>query len=372
MAPTFPQRSIGGSSVSALGLGCMGMSIPGSNGLPSEEASHATLSAAADLGVTFWDTSDFYGPNHNEELIGRWLAANPGRRDEIFLATKFGCKWSGPGQITVSGSKEYVRMACEASLERLGVECVDLYYAHRMDPNVPIEETVGAMAELVEEGKVKYLGLSECSARTLKRACRVHPIAAVQVEFSPFALEIEDEKIGLLKACREEGVKVVVYSPLGRGFLTGAIKSRADLDPSDVRFKLHPRFSEENFPSNLKMVEGLETMAKEKGCTPGQLALAWVMAQGDGGSASDWLRRDIADTSQISYRFRGRSEWRDSRRTLLLSMSLFHKRMRSVSGTSSIKSGAPKGRDILLLFWRRALLIRLSWSRRRDGSFRGT
>jgi aryl-alcohol dehydrogenase-like predicted oxidoreductase len=287
MAPTFPQRHIGDTPVSALGLGCMGMSIPGgpSGTKPSEADSLATLTAAADAGVTFWDTSDFYGPHHNEELIGRWFKENPERRKEIFLATKFGCRFVGEMKdmrIEVSGSKDYVRQACEASLKRLGVDCIDLYYAHRIDSTVPIEETVGAMAELVKEGKVKYLGLSECSARTIRRACKVHPIAAAQLEFSPFALDIEDEKVGVLKACREEGVKVVVYSPLGRGFLTGTIRKREDMDPSDLRFRMHPRFSEENFPGNLKLVEGLEVMAKEKGCTPGQLALAWVMAQGEG------------------------------------------------------------------------------------------
>lgn len=283
MAPSFPQRKLGDTTVSALGLGCMGMSIPNSAGIPDEKMSLATLTAAADLGVTFWDTSDMYGPHHNEELLGRWFRENPKRRGEIFLATKFAVRITGPGmQMTVDGSAAYVREACEASLKRLGVDCIDLYYAHRIDPKVPIEETVGAMAELVKEGKIKYVGLSECSARTLRRACKVHPIAAAQLEFSPFALEIEDENIGLLKACRENGVKVVVYSPLGRGWLTGSIRSRDDLDPKDMRLTMHPRFSEENFPSNLKLVEGVEVMAKEKGCTPGQLALAWVLAQGDG------------------------------------------------------------------------------------------
>jgi aryl-alcohol dehydrogenase-like predicted oxidoreductase len=285
MSPKFPQRKIGDDFVSAEGLGCMGMTIPGPNGLPSEEECLATLTAAADMGITFWDTSDFYGPGLNEELIGRWFKET-GRRKEIFLATKFGNKMINGSSfnITVDGKPEYVKEACDASLKRLGVDQIDLYYAHRIDPTVPIEKTVGAMAELVKEGKVKYLGLSECSARTIERASKVHPIAAAQLEFSPFAVDIEDENIGVLKACRAHGVKIVAYAPLGKGFMTGSIRKREDMDPSDMRFKVHPRFSEENFPSNLKMVEQLEAMAKEKGCSIGQLAIAWVLAQGDGKS----------------------------------------------------------------------------------------
>ena len=184
--------------------------------------------------------------------------------------------------MTVHGSPEYVKQACKTSLERLGTDRIDLYYQHRVDKDTPIEETVKAMAELKAERKVRYLGLSECSARTLRRACAVHSIAAAQMEFSPFALEIESEETDFLRTARELGVKIVVYAPLGKGFLTGAIKSRADLDPNDARAIMFPRFSEENFPSNLKLVEGFEELAKEKGCTTGQLALAWVMAQGEG------------------------------------------------------------------------------------------
>lgn len=212
-------------------------------------------------------------------MLGRWLAKT-GRRDEIFLTTKFGVTINN-GKYETNSKPEYVRAACEASLKRLGVAYVDMYSQHRVDSETPIEETIRAMVELKNEGKIRNLGLSECSAATLRRASKIHQIAAIEVEFSPFALEIEDEKIGLLKAARELGTKIVSYSPLGRGFLTGTLRKREDLDEKDVR-RQFPRFSEENFNGNLKIVEVIEGIAKEKGCTVGQLALAWILAQGDG------------------------------------------------------------------------------------------
>ncbi|KAK8058082.1 aldo-keto reductase [Apiospora phragmitis] len=279
MAAKFPQRKIGNDSVSALGLGCMGMSFGyTSNGGYDEAESLKVLTRAADLGITFWDTSDIYGPFTNEQLLGKWFAET-GRRDEIFLATKFANLFVD-GQMQVRGDAAYVKQAIKDSLERLGTDRVDLYYQHRVDPDTPIEETVKAMAELKAEGKIRHLGLSECSARTLRRACAVHPIAVAQMEYSPFALEIESEQTQFLKTARELGVKIVAYSPLGRGFLTGAIRSRVDLEESDSRFK-HPRFSEEHFGDNLGLVETLAGIARGKGCTPGQLSLAWVLAQGE-------------------------------------------------------------------------------------------
>ncbi|KAF4624023.1 hypothetical protein G7Y89_g14152 [Cudoniella acicularis] len=278
MAPKFPQRKIGDDLVSAMGLGCMGMSIALSSGLNDEE-SLKVLTAAADMGINFWITSNSYGPFVNESLLGRWFLET-GRRDEIFLATKFGVRIT-PGQAPeICGTPEYVQEACEASLKRLNTDHIDLYLQHRVDTQTPIEKTVGAMKKLKEEGKIRYLGLSECSAKTLRRANKVHQIAATEMEFSPFALEIESSETGFLETARELGVKIVAYSPLGKGFLTGTIRSRDDFDEKDVR-KQFPRFSEENFGGNLKLVEGLEGMAKEKGCTTSQLALAWVLAQGD-------------------------------------------------------------------------------------------
>ncbi|KAK8034167.1 aldo-keto reductase [Apiospora rasikravindrae] len=279
MASKFPQRKIGHDSVSALGLGCMGMSFGyTSNGGYDEAESLQVLTRAADMGITFWDTSDIYGPFTNEKLLGKWFAST-GRRDEIFLATKF-ANYFADGTMKVRGDAAYVKQAIKDSLERLQTDRVDLYYQHRVDPDTPIEETVRAMAELQAAGQIRHLGLSECSARTLRRACAVHPIAAAQMEYSPFALEIESEQTEFLKTARELGVKIVAYSPLGRGFLTGAIRSRGDLEESDSRFK-HPRFSEEHFADNLRLVETLAGIAKEKGCTPGQLSLAWVLAQGE-------------------------------------------------------------------------------------------
>jgi len=261
-----------GLKVSALGLGCMGMSdFYG----PSDEAkSVETLHHSIDIGVTFWDTSDMYGLGRNEELVGRALR---GRRDQVVLATKFGVLRGADGSfIGVNGSPEYVRKACDASLKRLGVDHIDLYYQHRVDPNVPIEETVGAMAELVGQGKVRYLGLSEAAGATVRRAVTVHPIAALQTEYSLWTRDIEDEH---LPVCRELGVGLVAYSPLGRGFLTGKIQTVDDLDPNDWR-RTNPRFQGENLEKNLVLAERIRTIAGAKGCTPAQLALAWLLAQG--------------------------------------------------------------------------------------------
>lgn len=221
--------------------------------------------------------SQVYGPHTNEQLIGKWFKET-GDRKKIFLCSKFG-NLRIDGKPAVRGDKEYVKQACNASLERLNTDYIDLYYVHRIDSQVPIEETVQAMVELKKEGKIRYLGLSECSARTLRRAHAVHPIAAAQMEFSPFALEIESEQTDFLKTARELGVKIIAYSPLGRGFLTNTIKSRADFDEGDNRLN-HPRFSDEHFGENLKLVQTLADIAKTKGCTPGQLSIAWVMAQG--------------------------------------------------------------------------------------------
>ncbi|KAH8895887.1 aldo-keto reductase [Thozetella sp. PMI_491] len=294
MPAKFPTRKIGDDEVSALGLGCMGMSFAYTSfGGYDESESQKVLTRAADLGINHWDTSDLYGFGANEELLGRWFQET-GRRGEIFLASKFGNIRAPDGKgLTVRGDKAYVREAAEASLKRLGVNTIDLYYQHRVDPRTPIEETVAAMAELKKEGKIRYLGLSECSAATLRRACKVHPIAAAQMEFSPFALEIESEQTNFLATARELGVKIIAYSPLGRGFLTGSIKSRADLDPTDSRFN-HPRFSADHFDDNLKLVAKLTELASRKGVTPGQLTLAWVLAQGD-----DFL--SIPGTKRVKY-----------------------------------------------------------------------
>jgi len=237
------------------------------------------LTRAADLGQTFWDTSDAYGPFTNEELIGKWFKLT-GRRKEIFLATKFGLFHDKETKtLKIKGDKEYVRQCIEGSLKRLGTEYVDLYYQHRVDKKVPIEKTVGAMAELVKEGKVRYLGLSECSVRTLQRAYKVHPISAVEVEYSLYSLDIEREDVGLKKACEEMGVAIIAYSPVGRGMLTGRYKSRADFEADDWRLT-QPRFSEENFANNLVLADRVAELAKKKGCTASQLALAWLLKQG--------------------------------------------------------------------------------------------
>jgi aryl-alcohol dehydrogenase-like predicted oxidoreductase len=266
-------RRLGKSSlvVSAMGLGCMGMSQ--SYGTPDDNESIATIHHAIDQGLTFLDTADMYGVGANEELVGRAIAK---RRNEVILATKFGNVRHPDGSMTVNGRPEYVQQACEASLRRLKIPAIDLYYQHRVDANVPIEETIGAMAWLVEQGKVRYLGMSEAGAKTIRRAHAVHPIAALQNEYSLWTRDVEEEILGV---CRELGIGFVSYSPLGRGMLTGQIKKN-DFAENDFR-RISPRFQGENFDKNLKLVEHVEQLAAEKQCTPAQLALAWVLAQGD-------------------------------------------------------------------------------------------
>ncbi|GAB6194702.1 aldo/keto reductase [Lysobacter xanthus] len=274
MSTAFPRRRLGaGLTVSALGLGCMGMSdFYG----PSEDAANLrVLNHALDRGIDFLDTADMYGVGRNEVLLSNVLAT---RRDEIVLATKFGNVRAPDGRLLrVDGSPAYVAEACDASLKRLGIETIDLYYQHRVDPGVPIEDTVGAMARLVEAGKVRHLGLSEASAATLRRAHAVHPITALQSEYSLWSRDVEAE---ILPACRELGIGFVPYSPLGRGFLTGALPPADGLAANDAR-RNHPRFQDANAALNQALVDAVKALAQSRGCTPAQLALAWLLAQGD-------------------------------------------------------------------------------------------
>jgi aryl-alcohol dehydrogenase-like predicted oxidoreductase len=275
--PTPARRTLGAGDhaleVSELGLGCMGMSE--FYGTADEDEALRTLRRALDLGVTFLDTADMYGPFTNEKLVGRAIA---GRRDEVQLATKFGNERLPDGtRLGVNGKPEYVVRACEASLQRLGVDHIDLYYQHRVDPDVPIEETVGAMAGLVEAGKVRHLGLSEAAAGTIRRAHATHPITALQSEYSLVSRDLEDE---ILPTLRELGIGLVPYSPLGRGMLSGAV-DRVLADASDSRGTRFPRFQGEALEANRRLVAAFDALAQEKGCTPGQLALAWVLAQGE-------------------------------------------------------------------------------------------
>jgi aryl-alcohol dehydrogenase-like predicted oxidoreductase len=270
------KRKLGknGPQVSALGLGCMGMSY--AYGPADESESLRVLHRYLELGGNFLDTAEIYGPYKNEELVGRFLRDVP--RNKVVIATKFGFRITDGKIAGVDSSPANIRRACDASLKRLGIDTIDLYYQHRVDPNVPIEETVGAMAELVSAGKVRVLGLSEAHPETLRRAAKVHPIAALQSEYSLWTRDVESN--GVLAACRELGITFIPYSPLGRGFLTGAIQKLDDLDATDWR-RTNPRFKEQALQSNLKLADVVKNFARKKGCTPAQLALAWVLAQGD-------------------------------------------------------------------------------------------
>jgi aryl-alcohol dehydrogenase-like predicted oxidoreductase len=274
-------RTLGqGLEVSALGIGCMPM-VRGGNivygGDASEDESIATIHRAIDLGITFFDTAEMYGPFSNEELVGEAIKAKgSGARDGLVIATKFAIRWNGATPVGIDGSPENARRACEGSLKRLGIETIDLFYQHRVDPNTPIEETIGGMADLVREGKVRHIGLSEAGPETIRRAAAVHPIAALQSEYSLWEREVEGE---ILPACRELGIGFVPYSPLGRGFLAGQIRRRDDLPADDWR-RGDPRYSEENFGANLKIVDAIRAVADRHGVSLAQVALAWLLAQG--------------------------------------------------------------------------------------------
>ena len=270
-------RKLGqGLEVSAIGIGCMPMIRDGNinYGLADDDTSTRTIHEAIDLGITFFDTAEMYGPFSNEELVGR---AIKGRRDGLVIATKFAMRWEGNTPVGVDGSPANARRACEGSLKRLGIETIDLFYQHRVDPDVPIEETVGGMAELVKEGKVRYIGLSEAAAGTVRRAAAVHPIAALQSEYSIWERDVEGD---ILAACREHGVGFVPYSPLGRGFLAGGIRSLDELPANDWR-RNDPRYSAENMPKNLAIVDAIGDVAKRHGVSNAQIALAWLLAQGE-------------------------------------------------------------------------------------------
>ncbi|KAK3934692.1 NADP-dependent oxidoreductase domain-containing protein [Diplogelasinospora grovesii] len=281
---SLPTRRLGnnGPQISAVGLGLMGLSLAYGT-IGSDEERFAILDRAWELGCTNWDTSDMYGDS--EELLGKWFRLHPERRADIFLASKFGIKGGvkedGSVEFGVDTTPEYARQACERSLKRLGVDSVDLYYIHRLDPHTPVEKAMQVLAELKKEGKIKAIGMSECSSASVRRAYKIAPVDAVQVEYNPWQLDIENETgTNLLATCRELGITVFAYSPLGRGFLTGQIRSLADFEPEDFR-RMIPRFSEENFPKNLQLVDKFQSMAAKKGCTSSQLALAWLMAQGE-------------------------------------------------------------------------------------------
>jgi aryl-alcohol dehydrogenase-like predicted oxidoreductase len=274
---TMKHRTLGqGLDVSAIGIGCMPMIRDGNinYGVADDDVSARTIHEAIDLGVTFFDTAEMYGPFRNEELVG---AAIKGRREGLVIATKFAMRWDGDEMAGLDGSPENARRACEGSLKRLGIETIDLFYQHRVDPAVPIEETVGGMAELVKEGKVRFLGLSEAAAGTIRRAAAVHPIAALQSEYSIWERGVEED---ILPTCRELGIGFVPYSPLGRGFLAGAVRSLAELPANDYRHH-DPRYSAENMPKNLAIVDAITGVAQRQGVSNAQIALAWLLAQGD-------------------------------------------------------------------------------------------
>ncbi|KAI9710368.1 MAG: hypothetical protein M1820_002863 [Bogoriella megaspora] len=276
---SLPEHKLGkhGPKVTAMGYGAMGLSAFYGPPKPDNER-FAVLDKCYEQGELFWDTADMY--MDNEDLLGAWFKENPGKREHIFLATKFANKRTPEGKMQIDSSPEYCRQAIEKSLSRLGLPYVDLYYSHRVDGKTPVEATVREMKKLKQEGKIKYLGLSEVSSETLRRACKIEHIDAVQVEYSPFSLDIESEQIGLLKTCRELGVAIIAYSPIGRGMLSGKYRSPDDFPEGDFR-KMAPRFQAENFPKNIKLVDEITEIAKKKGCTATQITLAWLMHQGD-------------------------------------------------------------------------------------------